>query len=431
MNEIFLERIKEYFGGESDDFLKELKNPCTQGFFANTKKESKDKIFDLINFPFQPCIYNDVSFYHNHNNIGKTKAYELGLIYPQEIAASLSTSYIDTKDVKVVVDMCSSPGGKSINLINRLGDDVVFICNEYNYTRCGVLSSNLERLGLDNVIITNKNCNELSNQLKCKADVVILDAPCSGEGMIRKYPEILDNYSLDNISSLSNLQAELLEDAYQLLNNNGQLLYSTCTYAFEEDEMQISNFINKHPDMEIVCLNIDTNYSKLKGTIKLCPLNNTEGQFICLLRKHSDCSCLNKIKMLKSIDNPIIDCFIKDNFNIDHYYLYKNNERYYLSFIELFNLEHNVFRYGIYVGENVNNRFVPSHNLYRSNLLKNKYKYTYDLNDVEYENFVKGLEIKKDIHDHYYLLTYNNVSLGYGKCSKGIIKNKYPKGLRK
>ena len=427
--ELFLNRAKEYFKDDYLDFLNELEKPCTQAFFLNTKKLSEDKIKEIIDFDYSKSELTNQSFYHNSDNIGKTKAYELGLIYPQEIAASLSSLFIDSNNVEYVVDMCSAPGGKTINALNRLNNDVLCISNDVNHNRALVLSSNLERLGLDNVIITNKQTSDLAKQLEGFADLVILDAPCSGEGMIRKYPEILDEYSLNNINSLADIQANLLEDAYKILNNGGQLLYSTCTYAFEEDENQIINFLNKHEDMELVNIDMKSS-STLKGTLKLSPLNNTEGQFICLMKKKGT-KANNSYKYLKTVKEKLVDDFILDNLILDDYYLYKINDKYFLSLRPLIDMKYNTLKYGILIGEIKNKRFEPNHNLYRANSLKGKYKYVYDLNDEEYDIYISGNELKANIDSHYYLLTYKNVSLGFGKASNGVIKNKYPKGLRR
>ena len=426
MNNLFIERANRYFGKDSKKYLELLKQPCSQGLFLNTNKADRNDILDIIDFEIEKSDLTDKSYYHHEDNIGKTKAYELGLIYPQEIAASLSTSFIDPRNVKVIVDMCAAPGGKTINALNQLDKDVICICNDVNYKRAQTLSQNLERLGLDNVIIANKQCDTLSSQLEACADLVILDAPCSGEGMIRKYPEILDEYSVNNINNLAQIQKGLLEDAYRILKGNGQLVYSTCTYAFEEDENQITDFLNCHPDMHMIDLKNEYS-STLKGTIKLSPLYNTEGQFICMMVKDGGES--NNLKYLKTVKEKIIDDFIKDNLDIDEYYLYKHNDYYYLSTMPLYDLGNNVLKYGIQIGQIVNKRFEPSHNLYRANSLR--YKYVYDLNDEEYDKYVSGNELVIDREDNYYLLTYHGYSLGFGKLSKKHLKNKYPKGLRR
>ena len=429
MKELFYQRCRDYFPDDYIKFIELLKQPCTQGFFLNTRKASREKILSLIDFPYSASNLSEESFYHECDNIGKTKAYELGLIYPQEIAASLSTRYIDQNDIHLIVDMCSAPGGKTINVLNRIDNHCICICNDVSHNRALILSSNLERLGLDNVVVTNKKCDQLAEQLNNKADLVILDAPCSGEGMIRKYPEILDDYSLNNIVNLAQIQKGLLENAYDMVKEGGTLIYSTCTYAFEEDELQIKSFLEKHDDMKLIPVELKSS-STLSGTVKLSPLNNTEGQFFAIMRKTGSDQNTNT-KYLKTAKEKIVEDFIKQNFDFDNYYLYKYKDHFYLSLIPLPDLGNNVIKYGIYLGDIVNKRFEPNHNLYRANSLICHYRYTYELNDEQYDMFISGNEIKADLSNNCYLITYKGLSLGFGKCSNNTIKNKYPKGLRR
>lgn len=430
MNAItFKDRVKEYFGQQSDEFLCLMKEKPTQAFFLNEKKTDRKTILSLIDFPIKESPLSDQSFYYEHENIGKTIPCELGIIYPQEIGASLTSRYIDPEDIKTVVDMCAAPGGKTINILNRLNDDVICISNDFSHARASVLSSNIERTGLDNVIVTNKRCEDLADLLQDKADLVILDAPCSGEGMIRKYPQILDTWSLNNIESLAALQSELLEHAYRMLKNGGTLIYSTCTFAFEEDEDQVSSFLERHEDMSLINIDMPSS-SRLNGTVKLSFLDHTEGQFFALLKKSGTLQETN-LKALKTVKDKTAEAFIHENLDIDDYYLYKNNDHFYLSLRPLPDLKNNVLKYGICLGEVKKDRFEPAHDLYRANSLIGKYRYTYDQNENEYLDFISGKEIRKDLEDHYYQLTYHKMAIGFGKCAKGIIKNKYPKGLRR
>lgn len=429
MKELFEKRVKEYFNEDSEKFMELLKQPCTQGFFLNTRKAERKQILDLIDFSYYENRFSSDSFYHDEENIGKTKAYELGLIYPQEIAASLTSLDMETEDVSVVVDLCAAPGGKTINILNRVPEDVLCISNDMNHSRCLALAQNLERLGLDQTIVTNMKCDQLAEILERYADIVILDAPCSGEGMIRKYPEILESYSLTNISNLANLQKGLLENAYRILKKGGQLIYSTCTYAFEEDELQIKDFLFSHPDMHLLPVECKGS-SMMEGTVKLSPLNGTEGQFYCVMRKDGKSQDVH-MKELKTVQNRLVEDFIKDNLDLDAYYLYSLHDQFYLSLQPLPDLKKNVIRYGICLGEIKGKRFEPNHSLYRANSLKGRYRYTYELNEEEYDRFISGQEIFAGLDNHYYLLTYRGLSIGFGKCSSGIIKNKYPKGLRR
>lgn len=429
-NKLYIDNCKSYFKDKFDDFYKEFEKPATRGFFINTLKDTDSNILKLIDFDYKRSSFNHLSYYHNNDHISNSKAYELGLIYPQGVESSFSSSAFEFKNVNLVVDMCCAPGGKSINFINKY-KDATFVCDDVNYKRALLINNNFERLGIDSAIITNLETNELSNRLQNSADLVILDAPCSGEGMVRKTDEVFDSYSDKYIDSLAQLQVSLLDDAYNLLNNDSYLIYSTCTYSFIENENNITSFLDKYKDMELIHIDCDNNSSILPGTVKLSFLNNTEGQFIAILHKKGVKAHIN-IKTIKPIKDSIADKFIKDNLNINDYYLYKENDRYYLSFKPLIDLKGNILRMGIYLGDVIKNRFSPNHFMYRANSLNGHYKYEYELNDKEYDDYIKGLEIKcSNLSNNYYHLTYKKYSLGFGKVSNNVIKNKYPKGLRK
>lgn len=418
MKEIFLKNCRRYFRDEYETFVRKLDEPCTHGFFLNTKKASEEEILRLIDFEYESSSLTDKSFYSKSDNIGKSKANVLGIIYPQGIEASLPALLPEVKGVKSVLDMCAAPGGKSINILNRLEDAAVLISNDVQYKRAQILSNNLERLGLDNVIITSQNTSSLADKLEGCMDLVIVDAPCSGEGMVRKYPEIYQEYSDENIASLAKIQSGLLDDAYKCLKPEGQLLYSTCTYSEYEDELQVSSFLERHPDMSLV-----------GNTLKYSFINDTEGQFMALFKRNGE-GRANTLKYRKTVRNREIEAFIKDNLDIENYYLYQCHDHYYLSLIPLYDLGDNVLRYGIYLGDIIKNRFEPAYCLYRSNSLKGRFFNTYDLSDEEYLKYVSGSELNVNLKNGYWLLTYKNHSLGYGKVSNERLKNKYPKGLR-
>ena len=431
MNDFFLQQCQAYFKEEYIAYLETLKEPCTQGFFLNTAKAKKNSILSLIDFSYQKTPFANESYQHNHDSIGKTIVNDLGLIYPQETAASLPVSFLDTEDAKLIVDLCAAPGGKSIDVLNKCSRDCLLISNDVNHERALELSRNLERLGFGNVIITNKKIDELQKQLESQADIVILDAPCSGEGMIRKYPEIADMISESYIAELAKTQAKLLDAAYEILKPGGQLLYSTCTYAFEEDELQVRSFLKRYEDMSLISIEMDS-YSEYPGTVKLCPLNGTEGQFFALFHKSADRpSVCEHLRYLKETDLRLFSDFIKDNLDLNHYYLYQYNGHCYLSLQPLYDLENSILRYGIYAGDIVKDRFEPAHHLYRCNLLEGSFRYVYDLNEEELKAYLEGRELKASLPDHFYQITYQGHSLGFAKCAKGILKNKYPKGLRR
>ncbi|MGN1405970.1 MAG: RsmF rRNA methyltransferase first C-terminal domain-containing protein, partial [Erysipelotrichaceae bacterium] len=331
------------------------------------------------------------------------------------------------KDFKLIVDLCAAPGGKSINALNTF-NDCLLIANDVTYARASIISSNFERCGFTNTLVSSTDISNLSASLKGNVELVILDVPCSGEGMIRKYPEIINNLKDEEYHKLEKIQSKLLDEAYLMLSKDGYLVYSTCTYNPGEDEDQLIDFINRYPDMELISIDYKHNSSKLKGTVKLSPLNGTEGQYISILKKNSENESV-KLKYLKTVKNTIVEKFIKDNLLLKDYYLYAKDNNYYLSLKPMPEVKGTI-RAGLYIGELKKDRFEPSHMLYRCNELKDLFRYRYELNDEEYRTYKKGQELETELKDNYYLLTYKGHSFAYGRAKKGIMKNKYPKGLR-
>lgn len=427
----FFRRIKEAFLKDSEELKRLINTPCSQGLFLNEKKGKREDILKLIDFPLKESPYTDASLYYEKENIGKTKVYDLGLIYPQEIAASIPSRILNTEGVQIVLDLCSAPGGKTINYLNRVCDDVLMIANEIEYKRAGALASNLERLGFSNVIITSKNTNEIKEDFYNGIDAIILDGPCSGEGMIRKYPEIIDTLTDDLVALCVSRQKEILENAYACLKEDGYLIYSTCTYALEEDEYLVRDFLAEHEDMELIPIE---GYPASKidpRMVKFSPLNDTEGQFIAYLHKKGN-GAKRSLTYKKTIKNKLVEDFIASQIDLKDYYLYEQNNKFYLSLIPLVEIKKNVVRYGIYIGEIIKGRFEPNHHFYRANVLKDHFKKIYDLNEEEYKQYIQGLELEVEgLENGYYLITVSGYSLGFGKCVNGRMKNKYPKGLRR
>lgn len=435
--ELFYNRAKTIFGNQTDELMEKLLDePLTKAFYLNELKGPADQTLNLIDFDYHVSNYNEHSYFYDYDNIGKTKANELGLIYPQEMSASIPAQVLNPAPNSLIVDMCSAPGGKTINLAILSGDSGLIIANEYEYKRAMILVSNLERMGISNVIVTNKDCSELAEDLYGLADYVLLDAPCSGEGMIRKTPTILEEYNLANINLCATRQQNLIENAYDILKPGGRLVYSTCTYAVEENEAIVKEFLAKHPDMELLNVNdaypirgVEIEAFESDKVARFNPLIGTEGQFVALMHKKGDGDSF-KCKYRKPIKQKLIDEFIKNELDLKDYYLYEQNERYYLSLKPLIDMNKHVLRYGIYVGEIKKNIFYPSHHLYRANSLKKHFKHVIDLDEKEYYDYLKGLSIFKDVPNGHYLLTHLGYSFAYGKVSAKQIKNKYPKGLR-
>ncbi len=426
--ELFEKRAERYFGDKYEIFLKKAGKAPSSAFFLNTRKTEREKILGLIDFPVWESKYTSDSFLHHEANIGKTMPYDLGLIYPQDTAASLTGKILEERKADLVLDLCAAPGGKSIDCVNR-AEVSCLIANDVSYERAKTISENFERLGIGNAVITSKDPHELCAVLEECADVVILDVPCSGEGMIRKYPEILDTYSENGIERLAAIQKDLLEDAYLALAKDGILLYSTCTFAFEEDEDQITGFLERHPDMELIHQDVIGNASVLPGCVKLSFLNDTEGQFFAAMKKTSGEK--RRFKPLKTAKEKNVSAFLKEMLDIEVPYVYEHNGVYSLSFTPLPDLGKGVLRYGTQIGSMGPKRFEPAHHFFRDAALQPHYRKTAELSREEVLRYLSGEELPKEGEEGITCVTYEGISLGYGNLRKGRLKNKYPKGLRR
>lgn len=426
MEALFFERLREYFPGKEEQFLRALAKPASEGFFFNTTKGTLATLAKEIDFAYETYPLNAQAYFHHSPKIGHHPAFVLGLLYAQEPSASLPASLPSVENVHLAIDLCAAPGGKSCGLLNRLSRDATLIANDYQYGRAQILSSNIERLGYGNVLVSSLPPRKLADQLAGKADLVILDAPCSGEGMLRKDPRILQMYSLSNIHACALRQSELLEDAYRLCASGGDIVYSTCTYAPEEDELQVLSFLKKHPDMHLIP------FASFHGEtmLKVSVLEGSEGQFMALLRKDGTRKRL-EFSHLKEKRNKIVDQYLQANFTVDAYHCYEQNGRYFVSLRPLIDYHIPFLRYGIPVGEVRNQRLLADHGLYRAEEWKNYFRHYWELNEKQYHDYVRGYELPSEGPSGDVSVRYHGYLLGYGKRSEGRLKNKYPKGLRR
>lgn len=434
LNEKFLQRMKEYLKDEYEAFISSYNNKNIRALTINENvitKEEFENIFDLkiSKIPFLP---NSYYLLEDDVKIGFHPLHHAGAFYMQDPSASCVVESIDIPENFVVLDLCAAPGGKSIQLAQKLKNGVLF-ANEIDNSRAKILYSNIERMCLNNVVVTNNKPSDYLKNFEESFDLILVDAPCSGEGMFRKYPESQELWSLDNVNLCSTRDREILDIAYRLLKKDGILLYSTCTFAKEENEDIIEFLVN---DYGFTQLDIkDTLKSVLKEgfipkTYRFYPhLLEGEGQFLAILKKNcggvKNPKTLNKKEVIKEYLefektaiktslNPII------RRNLDVFYSASNYD---LSSLKVLN-------FGVKLGELNGKRFVPNHNFYKafSNLFNNQI--SIDFRDEIVRKYLHGEQIQLDIKNGFGVLKINNIPLGGFKASNQNLNNHYPKGLR-
>jgi 16S rRNA C967 or C1407 C5-methylase (RsmB/RsmF family)/NOL1/NOP2/fmu family ribosome biogenesis protein len=428
-------RMKEYLKDEYDLFLKSFDDPNIRAFNINTNYINKEDFINTFNHEIKEIPYLNNSFYllENDTKMGYHPLHHAGAIYMQDPGAMMPVNSIDIPSDAFVLDLCSAPGGKAIQMALKVRDGAV-ISNEIDRERSKILYSNIERMGFNNVVVTNNKPSDFLPYFKGAFDVIVVDAPCSGEGMFRKYPNAIDEWSLDNVNVCHNRDIEILDIAIQLLKKNGILIYSTCTYAKEENEDIISYLIDNYG---FSLLDINDNlkpYLKegfIPNTYRFYPhIANGEGQFLAVLQNNNgvDFNSLRQIKKYDKVNefSEFCDKYLtKPITNI----IKRNNDIYY-SCIPYESNGLKVLNYGVKLGEIYNKRFVPNHNMFKSFSSYFKSNLYLDCNDPLVSKYLHGEQIQADVLDGFGVIFINNIPLGGYKASRGLLNNYYPKGLR-
>lgn len=435
MNEEFLKRMKEYLSDE--DYYKLLKSyneKPIRSFRIN--KIEPQKLINNMSINVEKIPYDKDGYYlYNDGKFGNHPYHHLGAIYFQEPSAMAPVNMYDFKGDEIVLDLCAAPGGKSCQILSRIPNGILF-SNDPSKKRSQILFSNIERLGFKNTVVLNETPQRLSSNLKGLFDVILVDAPCSGEGMMRKDEDARNQWTKELTLSCALLDKEILQNANKMLKNGGILIYSTCTFARCEDE-EIIKYLIDELNYELLPANPlikeCTIEDSLKDTLKFYPFTGKgEGQFMAVLRKQCDQESNYKFeKTKKDNDIKIVEKFLNDNLKeIPEGIIKKIGNRYYLtqSNIDLSRL--NVITNGVELGEVVKNRFEPYHHLFKT--LGNNFKniLELDINDPRVIKYLRGEEIQASIPNGYGVIKIDSLILGGFKASNGNLKNHYPKGLR-
>lgn len=442
MPEPFLEEMKRVLNREEfEKLLESFEEKPNRAIKLNLDKINEKKFEQRVSFLVSKNPYIEGSYYIEEK-VGNHPYHHAGLFYVQEPSAMLPPLLAPIKSDFKILDLCAAPGGKTMALSNQVPNGFV-LANEMNYNRAKKLLSNIERLGLRNVVVSSMNSKSLKNIYKEYFDVILIDAPCSGEGMFRKDEVARRDWSKEKVKDLCLVQKELLEDSVSMVKENGYLIYSTCTFSLEENEMQIVNFLKKNSfelidisskfnDVTKKGINVDSNYLTEK-TRRCYPFLYGEGQFMALMQKRGydgSKNVKNHFVDLSDYEKQIVNDFMKANLLKTDYIIkkYQNNIVVLPNKIEIPKMS--LLSCFVKMGEIEKNRFIVHHQFVKAygNDFKNKCELT--INDQRIISYLKGEEIVAQVEDGYGIITVDGYPLGLYKAKNQKLKNHYPKGLR-
>ncbi len=252
---LFVRRMRTMLGEEFEAFCASYEAPAHPSLRVNTLKITPDGLREAVPFMGDMLPWQEKGFYYpaeGEIRPGKHPLHEAGAYYIQEASAMLPASLCPPRPGERVLDLCAAPGGKATQLAAALEGEGLLVANEIHPTRAGILSQNLERMGVRNALVTNASPAELAVKFPAFFDKIVVDAPCSGEGMFRKEADAVTMWSPENVALCAKRQAEILDEAAKMLRAGGYLTYSTCTFAPEENEGTVLAFLSRHPEFEVV-----------------------------------------------------------------------------------------------------------------------------------------------------------------------------------
>ena len=453
----FEKKMKAFLGNEWDDFLYSYDNNRFQALRFNTLKvqsqEERMRILKTLKISSEKKVSwaNEAYYFDENVRPGKHPYHEMGLYYIQEPSAMSAAALLAPKPGMRVLDLCAAPGGKSTQLATYLGDSGLLVSNEINTQRSRILSQNIERMGIKNAIVTNEDSFVLASHFPGFFNAIQVDAPCSGEGMFRKLPEAIEQWSMENVAICAARQKEILDNAAVMLKPGGTIVYSTCTFSREENEDVIECFLERHPDFT------------LEEMERFWPHKvDGEGHFVAkLVRRGSvdtDLKADRKTKKNKNSKNrknetkpaltkenmKLLSEFLDETISEDMAAWIKNSrlvmfgeQLYRLPDMEVDIKGLKVQRAGLHIGEFKKQRFEPSHSLalaLKLNDAKNVVKLTWD--DPQTTGFFNGQSVMlsdeqtAECKKGWALVCVDGYTAGWGKVNGTQVKNHYPKGLR-
>ena len=411
---------------------------------ARALRINKKKVKDLslhLDFETSPLSFQENGRLFENDKIGSHPYHHAGCIYVQEPSAMIPVASIDIDPSWKVLDMCACPGGKTSQVAENLKNGFI-ISNEIVSSRCKTLASNVERLGFENTVITNTDTDTLARLYPEYFDLVIADAPCSGEGMFRKDPRAVEEWSEGNVEMCARRQKEILKNAIACVKENGYLIYSTCTFSFEENEDNVKYVLENYPALSLVMpkecvLNASTPSPLFPECRRMYPhLSQGEGQFVAVFHKKEGFTAptpkSTPLPDIPKADRETVFKFIDDfteGLCKDRIFSFKENIVYLPYNIPVF--EKITYSCGVTLGRVEKGVFRPHHQFFSALGNHFKIKINLSLSDERVEKYLKGESIECDKDNGWACVMIDSFSLSGAKVVDKTAKNHYPKGLRK
>jgi len=426
--EKFLERMKSQLGSEYDAFMQSLERPRAVALRFNPLKGEKPELpFVGGNVPWEPNGF----YYDPDSRPGLHVFHEAGVYYLQEASAMAPVYLLDPQPGERICDLCAAPGGKTTQIAGRMLGDGFLLCNEINPKRAKILSRNIERMAVANALVTNEHPATLAQRYAGSFDKVLIDAPCSGEGMFRKEEAAVTDWSVETVEMCARRQAEILQSGAQLVRPGGRLVYSTCTFAPEEDELAVEAFLESHPDFEPELIEAPWFVPGENGSHRMWPHKLLgEGHFAAVLRKKGEDECdvtpMQGVKLPKEWVSfaKELDIKLPDGkavlFGETLYWMPEGMP-------DIGRVK--VLRPGLELGCVKKGRFEPAHALALwLKTCKNVQSFAADSGEIR--EYLHGNVVPSQVRG-WTLVKADGYSIGWGKGDGNVLKNHYPKGLRR
>ena len=433
----FLTRMEALLGREYPGFLEAYSRPAFRGIRRNPLKCPEETLFRSLPIKLSPVPFAPTAYYADwEEGFGRLPAHHAGMFYAQEPSAASAVTALDPRPGERVLDLCAAPGGKSTQIAGALAGEGLLWANEIVRSRAQALLSNLERLGVANGVVSSCHPQALCQGLRGFFHRVLVDAPCSGEGMFRRDPRAVEEWSPEHAAACAVRQRAILDSAALAVAEGGVLVYSTCTFSPEENEETAEAFLAAHP--EFIAEEIpasfgrpDTNGGPAR---RIYPMDGGEGHFVARFRRTGENPC-----QAGSFSGALTGALARQARELyGELFMDQPPQRFAQVKDTLLCLPEGlpdlrglgVLRAGVELCQVRKGRLEPAHGLFMSHpasLCREALDFSPESPSLA--AFLRGEEIDCP-GKGYRAVCVNGVTTGFGKAAGGRLKNRYPKGLR-